>query len=30
LSHFNFPSWAACGWERDYPEQCWLHARWQR
>lgn len=30
LSHFNFPSWAACGWERDYPEQCWLHACWQR
>ena len=30
LSHFTFPSWAACGWERDYPEQCWLHARWQR
>jgi hypothetical protein len=30
LSHFNFPSWAACGWERDYPEQCWLHARWRR
>ena len=30
LSHFNFPSWAACGWERDYPKQCWLHGRWQR
>lgn len=29
LAHFIFPSWAACGWERDYPEQCWLHARWQ-
>lgn len=30
VAHFPFLAQAVCGWERDYPEQAWIHATWSR
>jgi len=30
VAHFPFLAQAVCGWERDYPEQAWIHSTWSR